>query len=402
LEEKYSMAALSDHGYQVLLAHESEEVLDSVEGFLEEQGDSEGDDFFVITSTEKQEVSEEVEEKDVDCVVSGRELEDTGGVELLRDVKDGNSVPFVLFLGDASSSTVKEAIEEGATDYLRTTMREFVAAVEDPGREQQDILANRVKKIVDRERMRTNYRELFDKANDAIFVENPETGDILDVNQKMCEMHGYTREEARDLHVSDVSANQEPFTPEKALENLEKAMEEGSHFFEWKNKKKNGELFWVEVSLKRATIGGEERILAIVRDISERKEYEELLEEREKRYRRVFEKHSAPMLLIEPDSGGIVNANEAASDLYGYTHDELTSMEIDEINTLSEKEVERRRAEAENEERDTFVFPHRTKSGEVKRVEVNSVPIETERGTLLFSILRDTEVDTEAEETDSL
>lgn len=396
------MAALSDHGYQVLLAHESEEVLDSVEGFLEEQGDTEGDDFFVITSTEKQEVSEEVEEKDVDCVVSGRSLEDTDGVELLRDVKDSNSVPFVLFLGDASSSTVKEAIEEGATDYLRTTMREFVAAVEDPGREQQDILANRVKKIVDRERMRTNYRELFDKANDAIFVEDPETGDILDVNQKMCEMHGYTREEARDLHVSDVSANQEPFTPEKALENLEKAMEEGSHVFEWKNRKKNGELFWVEVSLKRATIGGEERILAIVRDISERKEYEELLEEREKRYRRVFEKHSAPMLLIEPDSGGIVNANEAASDLYGYTHDEITSMEIDEINTLSEKEVERRRAEAEKEERDTFVFPHRTKSGEVKSVEVNSVPIETERGTLLFSILRDTEVDTEAEGTDTL
>ena len=385
-----------------MLAHESEEVLDSVEGFLEEQGDTEGDDFFVITSTEKQEVSEEVEEKDVDCVVSGRSLEDTDGVELLRDVKDSNSVPFVLFLGDASSSTVKEAIEEGATDYLRTTMREFVAAVEDPGREQQDILANRVKKIVDRERMRTNYRELFDKANDAIFVEDPETGDILDVNQKMCEMHGYTREEARDLHVSDVSANQEPFTPEKALENLEKAMEEGSHVFEWKNRKKNGELFWVEVSLKRATIGGEERILAIVRDISERKEYEELLEEREKRYRRVFEKHSAPMLLIEPDSGGIVNANEAASDLYGYTHDEITSMEIDEINTLSEKEVERRRAEAEKEERDTFVFPHRTKSGEVKSVEVNSVPIETERGTLLFSILRDTEVDTEAEGTDTL
>ena len=384
------------------MAHESEEVLDSVEGFLEEQGDTEGDDFFVITSTEKQEVSEEVREKDIDCVVSGRSLEDTDCVELLRDVKDGNSVPFVLFLGDASSSTVKEAIEEGATDYIRTTMREFVAAVEDPGREQQDILANRVKKIVDRERMRTNYRELFDKANDAIFVEDPETGDILDVNQKMCEMHGYTREEARDLHVSDVSANQEPFPPEKALENLEKAMKEGSHVFEWKNRKKNGELFWVEVSLKRATIGGEERILAIVRDISERKEYEELLEEREERYRRVFEKHSAPMLLIEPDSGGIVNANEAASDLYGYTHDELTSMEIDEINTLSEKEVERRRAEAENEERDTFVFPHRVKSGEVKSVEVNSVPIETERGTLLFSIIREIETESEAEETDTV
>ena len=388
------MAALSDREYRVLLAHESEEVLDSVEDFLEEKGDTEGDgEFFVVTSTEKAEVSEKVEKRDIDCVVSGRELEEADGVELLRDVKDGNSIPFVLFLGDASSSTVKEAIEEGATDYLKTTMPEFVAAVEDPGREQQDILANRVKKIVDRERMETNYRELFDKANDAIFVENPETGEILDVNEKMCEMHGYTREEARDLHVQDVSADQEPFTVEKAVENLEKAMEEGSHVFEWKNKRKDGEPFWVEVSLKRATIGGETRVLAIVRDISERKEYEKLLEEREERFRRVFEKHSAPMLLIEPDSGEIVNANEAASELYGYAREELTSMEIDDINTLPDEEVKRRRAEAEEREQNEFVFPHKKKDGEVIDVEVNSVPIETNRGELLFSILREVETD---------
>ena len=388
------MAALSDREYRVLLAHESEEVLDSVEDFLEEKGDTEGDgEFFVVTSTEKAEVSEKVEKRDIDCVVSGRELEEADGVELLRDVKDGNSIPFVLFLGDASSSTVKEAIEEGATDYLKTTMPEFVAAVEDPGREQQDILANRVKKIVDRERMETNYRELFEKANDAIFVENPETGEILDVNERMCEMHGYTREEARDLHVQDVSADQEPFTVEKAVENLEKAMEEGSHVFEWKNKRKDGEPFWVEVSLKRATIGGETRVLAIVRDISERKEYEKLLEEREERFRRVFEKHSAPMLLIEPDSGEIVNANEAASELYGYAREELTSMEIDEINTLPDEEVKRRRAEAEEREQNKFVFPHKKKDGEVIDVEVNSVPIETDRGELLFSILREVETD---------
>jgi PAS domain S-box-containing protein len=172
-------------------------------------------------------------------------------------------------------------------------------------------------------------------------------------------------------------------------------MREGSHVFEWKNKRKDGELFWVEVSLRRATIGGKERILAIVRDISERKEYEERLEEREELFRRVFEKHSAPMLLIEPDSGEIRNANEAASGLYGYTHDELTSMEIDEINTLSDEEVKRRRAEAEEGERNKFVFPHRTKDGEVKSVEVDSVPIEASGDTLLFSILRETEADVE-------
>jgi PAS domain S-box-containing protein len=385
------MATVSDSEYSVLLAHADEDVLDSVGTFLKQGTDPDNGGFSVTESTNLRGVAKKTEKEDVDCVVSGKTLEDANSLELLHELGDDRSVPFVLFLGDASSEKVKEAIDAGATDYLRTTMKEFVAAVEDPGREQQDVLRNRIEKIVDRERMRTNYRELFDKANDAIFVEDPETGDILDVNKKMCEMHGYTREEARDLTVNDVSANEEPFTPEKAVEKLETAMEEGSHVFEWKNETKDGELFWVEVSLKRATIGGEERILAIVRDISERKEYERRLKEREERFRRVFEEHSAPMMLIEPDSGEIVNANESASRLYGYTRDELTSMEIGSINNLPDEEVERRRAEAEEGEKDTFVFPHETKTGEVKTVEVNSVPIETEEGRLLFSILRETE-----------
>ena len=397
------MATVSDRGYRVLLAHEDEDVLESVEGFLRKEWDGRGekDGFSVNTTTDKQEGIAMVEDQDIDCVVSGKSLENSDGIDLLSDIRDVSSVPFVLFLGDSASEKVKESIEAGVTDYLRTTMPEFVAAVEDPGREQQDVLANRVKRIVDRERMETNYREMFEKANDPIFIEDPETGEILDVNEKMCEVYGYTREEARDLHINDVAPNEEPFTIDEAAENLDAAMREGSRVFEWKNEKKNGELFWVEVSLKRATIGGETRILAIVRDISERKEYEKRLEEREELFRRVFEKHSAPMLLIEPDSGEIRNANEAASRLYGYTHDELTSMEIDDINTLSDEEVERRRAEAEEGERNTFVFPHRTKDGEVKSVEVDSVPIETSGDTLLFSILRETEVDEKRKDIDA-
>jgi len=384
------MGGLSEPDYRVLLAHENEEVLSSVSGFLRERDGS----FSVRTATRADQVTEILTEEEIDCVVSGVELENAKGIEFLREVRDefGRRTPFVLFVDD-SGEGAKEAIESGATDYIRTTMDEFVAGVEDPGREQHDILANRVEKIIERERIRTNYREVFNKVNDAVFIENPETGEILDVNERMCEMHGYTREEALDLHVSDVSADEEPFTPEKALESLRKAKAkekgEGSHVFEWKNETKDGEKFWVEVSLKSSTINGRERMLAVVRDISERKEREKRLQEREERFRRVFEKHSAPMLLIEPDSGEIVNANEAASNLYGYTREELTSVLIDDINQLSDDEVEERRKQAKEGERDRFIFPHKKKDGEVTKVEVNSVPIETDGNSLLFSIIRE-------------
>jgi signal transduction histidine kinase len=55
---------------------------------------------------------------------------------------------------------------------------------------------------------------------------------------------------------------------------IRKAMEEGPQLFEWRARKGNGELFWVEVNLKIVTIGGARRVLAVVRDITERKKAE--------------------------------------------------------------------------------------------------------------------------------
>jgi PAS domain S-box-containing protein len=381
------METTTETGYRVLVAHGNEDVLDSVKDYFEREPKG----FVVTTASSVQEALEAVREQDIDCVVTGKSLNGGDGVELLGKVRNGGweRLPFVLFVGEDGYDDTESAVEAGATDYVKATVPEFVAAFEDPGREQQENLADRVQKVVDRERMRTNYREVFNKANDAIFVENPETGEILDVNQRMCEMHGYTREEAVGLHVNDVSADEGEFTPERAMENLQKATEEGSHVFEWKNKTKDGETFWVEVSLKGATISGKERILAVVRDISERKEYEKRLEKSERRFRELFEKHSAPMLLIDPDSGEIANANEAATELYGYGREELTSMRIDDINALSDEEVEKKRQEVKSGDRDSFVFPHEKKDGEVIEVVVNSIPVETEGDTVLFSIIHE-------------
>jgi PAS domain S-box-containing protein len=122
-----------------------------------------------------------------------------------------------------------------------------------------------------------SYRAIFDTANDAIFVHDMETGKILDVNRKMCEMYGYTRKEARLLSVEALSSGERPYTQEEAIGWIKKAAGGEPQLFEWLAKAKDGRLFWVEVNLKRAFIGGKNRLLAIVRDISERKRSEEQL-----------------------------------------------------------------------------------------------------------------------------
>jgi diguanylate cyclase (GGDEF)-like protein/PAS domain S-box-containing protein len=107
------------------------------------------------------------------------------------------------------------------------------------------------------------------------------------------------------------------------------------------------------------------------------------------RFRQMFDRHNSIMLLIDPESGGIVDANVSASRFYGYPLERLLAMNIAQINTLPPDEIAAERIRAKNENRNYFVFPHQLASGELRMVEVHSSPIETAGHILLFSIIHD-------------
>ena len=130
-------------------------------------------------------------------------------------------------------------------------------------------------------------------------------------------------------------------------------------------------------------------VLVVMRDITEQKETEQRLRASERRFRAMFEAHSAPMLLIEPQSGTIEEANEAAADFYGYSTGELTTMSIQQINCRSPAEVATERSRARAQDRNHFEFNHELASGEVRTVEVHSSPIKVDGRELLFSIVHD-------------
>jgi PAS domain S-box-containing protein len=159
-----------------------------------------------------------------------------------------------------------------------------------------------------------------------------------------------------------------------------------------------GEL-WVsqQVQLVRED-GAVAGVQAIARDITERKQAEEALQKSEARFRTMFERHSAPMLLIDPESGAIRDVNAAAAEFYGYTDTEWEQLHIQDINELPADEVAARRSEAEGGVQNQFIFPHRLKSGETRTVEVRSTPIEVHGTPLLFSIIHDITAREEARE----
>ncbi|BFM40058.1 hypothetical protein OLK001_19840 [Synechocystis sp. LKSZ1] len=118
-----------------------------------------------------------------------------------------------------------------------------------------------------------NYREIFNATDESIFIHEADTGKILDVNEAMLRTYGYTsKDTVVKLNISEFSVNEPPYTQQQAQAYLQKALAEGPQVFEWLAKKNNGDKFWVEVALRAADIAGQTRILAVVRNIEERKQ----------------------------------------------------------------------------------------------------------------------------------
>ncbi|MBN1883624.1 MAG: PAS domain S-box protein [Deltaproteobacteria bacterium] len=166
-----------------------------------------------------------------------------------------------------------------------------------------------------------NYREIFNAGNDAMFIHDADTGEIFDVNRATCDLIGFTREEVLQMSVGGFSPGNYPYSDKEALEWIHRARDEGPQHFEWRGKTQSGDPLWVEVDLKKAMIGGRERVLSVTRDITDRKKAEEKLAKSETTLRSILQ--------VSPVGIGLVKdrviqwVNEQFCDMLGYTSEEL-------------------------------------------------------------------------------
>ncbi|WMW24942.1 PAS domain S-box protein [Methanolobus sediminis] len=108
-----------------------------------------------------------------------------------------------------------------------------------------------------------------------------------------------------------------------------------------------------------------------------------------KGYRTLFDNAHVIMLLIDPHSLDIVDANHAACNFYGWKLEDFTDKKISHLNSLPENEVSSFVQKAINEVQNHFFFKHRIASGEIRDVEVNTFPTKSGDKNLLCSIIRD-------------
>jgi PAS domain S-box-containing protein len=144
--------------------------------------------------------------------------------------------------------------------------------------------------------------------------------------------------------------------------------------------------------------GHPEGFIEIVEDVTERKKAEKALRESEAQYKSLFNNNHSVMLLIDPETADIVDANPAAVSFYGWNYETLTRKKIFNINTLTQEQVFDEIEKAKMEQRKQFIFRHCLANGEIRDVEVYSGPIKVHGKELLYSIVYDITARKKAEE----
>ena len=174
------------------------------------------------------------------------------------------------------------------------------------------------------------YREIYNTPSDAIFMHDADTGKILDVNQGMLDMYGYTYEEALQVDIGSLSSGETPFTMEDAGRKVQNTVLHAPQSFEWLSRKKDDTLFWTEVSLKYTEFGGQHYVIAVARDVNDRKQAEKALAE-EKEQLAVTLRSIGDGVITTDISGVIVLLNKVAENLTGWSNDEAAGRPLEEV-----------------------------------------------------------------------
>lgn len=233
------------------------------------------------------------------------------------------------------------------------------------------------------------YRELFNATPEAIFVFDLESGWLLDVNESMLRMYGYeSKEDALHCDPAEFNDGEPPYTEAEAHRRRQQALQAGPQVFEWRARRRNGDRFWAEVSLRATQLGGEGRVLAVVRNITERRQAALALADSERRFRSIVENVN-DALYIHDFTGQILEVNDHACQMLGYDRAELIGASLHQVDGEANRPEARQRMEKLMQTgRVVFDGEHRHKDGSVIAVAVSASVVSREGHGLVQAFVR--------------
>lgn len=285
----------------------------------------------VEISTDPQEALERHRQEGFDCIVSDFVMPEMDGIDLASRIRETSDVPFILYTGRGSEEVAERAFATGIDDYIRKE--------QDPSHYQ--VLLKRIKMAVEKRKAETelttseeNYRNVVENANQGIVV--TQDGILEFVNHRVLEITGYDEEEllfkpfTHFLHPEDL---------EIALESYKSQLKgdyNDDDFYPFRIIAKDGEVRWIEINGIGINWNGRMAMLHFLTDVTDQRQAEETIREREELFRALAEK--SPNMIFIQKRDRIVYVNEECVRIVGYSKEEFYAPGFD-IRTVIASEL---------------------------------------------------------------
>ncbi len=239
-----------------------------------------------------------------------------------------------------------------------------------------------------------NYLQaIFDAPSDAIFIHDAETGAIIDVNKTMLTMYGMTYDEVFKTPVSEWGTGEYPYTSKEAEQFIYNAIHKGPQTFDWRAKKKNGEIFWAEVGLTLSHFNDHPYLIAVVRNIDARKKAEQVLANEQERLA-VTLRSIADGVITTDINGKILILNKAAESLTGWSCDDALGRSFSEVfSIINEKTGEPYESPVDRVLQEGQIISQEsnislvTRKGTHKNIADSGAPIRDNAGNIIGAVL---------------
>ncbi len=171
----------------------------------------------------------------------------------------------------------------------------------------------------------SRYRFLVEQSPDGIVLIEPETARILEFNDTAHRQLGYSREEFARLNISDL---EDAETPEETAARIARVTRNGRDDFDTRHRTRQGDIRNVHVTAQATTMLGRPVYHCVWRDITERKIADAALIASETRYRRLFESARDGILILDAETGMIVDVNPYLIEILGFSRDAFLDKKI--------------------------------------------------------------------------